>query len=48
MLNGVENVDLNWLNVDCIYRNDVKFMGFIINKILIVLDVFVNDLEVLF
>lgn len=31
-----------------VYRNDVKFMGFIINKILIVLDVFVNDLEVLF
>lgn len=46
MLNGVENVDLNWLNVDCTYRNDAKFMGLIINKTLIALGVLVNDLEV--
>lgn len=46
MLNGVENVDLNWLNVDCTYRNDAKFMGLIINKTLIALDVLVNGLEV--
>lgn len=29
-----------------VHRNDAKFMGLIINKILIALDVLVNDLEV--